>query len=81
MINAHKVIDYLMKHFDQEDMQIVLLLSQGALVMKKCQQAAMKNGLAKISGFDDDLQQKLEKIDAYLSDVIDEELEERNDRL
>lgn len=25
--------------------------------------------------------QKLEKIDAYLSDVIDEELEERNDRL
>lgn len=74
MIDAHKVVDYLKDHFNQSDTEIVLLLSQGILLMKDCQQAMMKNGYASIPGFDDDLLQKIEDIDAYISDVIEEEL-------
>ncbi len=74
MIDAHKVVDYLKEHFNQSDAQIVLLLSQGVLLMKDCQQAMMKTGYANIPGFDDDLLQDIDKIDAYISDVIEEEL-------
>ena len=74
MIDAHKVVDYLKEHFNQSDAEIVLLLSQGTLIMKDIQKQMMKKGVADIPGFDDDLLQKIEKIDAYLSDVIEEEL-------
>ncbi len=74
MIDAHKVVDYLKEHFNQSDTEIVLLLSQGTLIMKDIQKQMMKKGVADIPGFDDDLLQKIEKIDAYLSDVIEEEL-------
>lgn len=77
MIDAHKVVDYLKDHFNQSDDQIVLLLSQGALIMKDCQQAILKTGYA-ITGFDDDLLRIIDKISDYLSDVIEEEL---NDEL
>lgn len=74
MIDAHKVVDYLKDHFNQSDTEIVLLLSQGTLLMKDCQQAMMKTGVANIPGFDDDLLQKIEEINAYISDLIEEEL-------
>ena len=56
MIDAHKVVDYLKKHFNQSDTQIVLLLSQGVLLMKDCLQATMKTGNANIPGFDEELE-------------------------
>lgn len=74
MIDAHVVVDYLKEHFNQSDAEIVLLLSQGTLIMYNIQKQMMKKGVANIPGFDDYLIQKLEKIDAYLSDVIEEEL-------
>ncbi len=74
MIDAHKVVDYLKEHFNQSDVAIVLLLAQGTLIMKNIHKQMMKKGVADIPGFDDDLLQKIEKIDAYLSDVIEEEL-------
>ena len=77
MIDAHKVVDYLMEHFNQDDMHIVLLLSQGTLAMKKCYEKFMKNGGANIFSFDNDQLQNIEKIDDYLSDVIEEELHDR----
>ena len=81
MIDAHKVVDYLKKHFKQSDVQIVLLLSQGTLLMKDCQQAMMKVGAVNIPGFEDALLQEIDQINDYLSDVIDEELEGMHDRL
>ena len=77
MIDAHGVVDYLKEHFNQSDAQIVLLLSQGVLLMKDCQQAMMQTGYVNIPGFDDDLLQIIDKIDAYISDVIEEELHDR----
>ena len=77
MIDAHEVVDYLKEHFNQSDTQIVLLLSQGVLLMKKRQQRMMNAGYVDIPGFDDYLLLKLEKMDAYLSDVIEEELHDR----
>ena len=73
MIDAHKVVDYLKEHFNQSDAQIVLLLSQGVLLMKECKETKMKVGYANIFGFANDLLQKIDKIDAYISDVIEEE--------
>lgn len=70
MIDAHKVVDYLKEHFNQSDAQIVLLLSQGVLLMMDYQQAMMKTGYANIPGFD---KIDFDKIDAYISDVIEEE--------
>lgn len=76
MIDAHKVVDYLKGHFNQSDTQIVLLLSQGVLLMKDSQQAMMKTGVANIPGFDDILLNVIDNIDAYLSDILEEELHE-----
>ena len=77
MIDAHKVVDYLKDHFNQTDEQIVLLLSQGVLLMKDCQKAMMKTGVANIPGFDDSLLQEINEIDAYIADIIEEELYDR----
>lgn len=77
MIDAHEVVDYLKDHFNEDDMQIVLLLSQGVLVMKKRQRRMMNAGFAYIPAFDDSWLLKLEKMEAYLSDVIEEELHDR----
>ena len=71
MTDAHKVIDYIKGHFDQSDLEIVILLSQGVLIMKDIQRQMIKKGVAK---FDQHLILKLEEMDAYLSDVIEEEL-------
>lgn len=77
MIDAHKVVDYLKNHFNQTDEQIVLLLSQGVLLMKDCHKAMMATGVANIPGFDDDLLQEIDEIDAYIADIIEEELHDR----
>lgn len=74
MIDAHKVVDYLKDHFNQTDIEIVLLLSQGVIIMKDIQKQMMKTGIANISGFDDDLLQKIEEIDAYITDLLEEDL-------
>ena len=74
MIDAHKVVDYLKNHFNQTDEQIVLFLSQGVLLMKNIHQATMKTEVAYIPGFDENLMQEIDEIDAYISDVIEEEL-------
>lgn len=74
MIDAHKVVDYLKMHFNQDDKQIVLLLSQGVLMMKDIQLAMMKTGNANIPGFDDVMVDVLKNMDAYLSDILEEEL-------
>ena len=81
MIDAHKVVDYLKKHFNQSDTQIVLLLSQGILLMKDCHHAMMETGNANIPGFDDVLFDVLDNMNDYISDIIDEELEGMHDRL
>ena len=73
MIDAHEVVDYLKDHFNQSDDQIVLILSQGALLMQDCQQAIVKTGYA-IPVFDDNLLHTIDKICDYLSDVIEGEL-------
>lgn len=73
MIDVHKVVDYLKKHFNQSDTQIVLLLSQGVLMMD-IQQAMMKTGKVNIPGFDDVPVDVLDNMDAYLSDILEEEL-------
>lgn len=76
MIDAHDIVDYLKEHFHITDTQIVLLLAQGILLMRECHEAMIKTGVADIPHFDHYLLQQLEKIDAYLSDVIEEELHE-----
>ena len=76
MIDAHDVVDYLKEHFHITDTQMVLLLAQGTLLMMDCLAAMIKTGVADISHFDHYLLQQLEKIDAYLSDVIEEKLHE-----
>lgn len=76
MIDAHKVVDYIKKHFNQDDTQIVLILSQGVLMMKNIQEAMMNKGNANIPGFDDVLFDVLDNMDAYLSDILEEELHE-----
>lgn len=77
MIDAHEVVDHLKDCFNQTDEQIVLLLSQGVLLMKDCQKAMMATGVANIPGFDDNLLQEINDIDAYIADVIEEELHDR----
>lgn len=74
MIDAHKVVDYLKKHFNQDDKQIVLILSQGVLMMKDIQQTMMAKRIANIQGFDDVMFDVLDNMDAYLSDILEEEL-------
>ena len=76
MIDAHKVVDYIKKHFNQDDTQIVLILSQGVLMMKNIQEAMRNKGNANIPGFDDVLFDVLDNMDAYLSDILEEELHE-----
>lgn len=73
-MDAHKVVDYIKEHFNQSDATIIVLLAQGAAAMKLIHQQMMEVGIAGIPGFDDDLLQRLEKIDAYLSDLVEEEL-------
>ena len=77
MIDAHEVVDHLKDHFNQTDEQIVLLLSQGVLLMKNCQTAMMATGVANIPGFDDNLLKEIDEMDAYIADVIEEELHDR----
>lgn len=74
MIDAHKVVDYIKEHFNQDDTQIVLILSQGVLMMKDIQLAMMKNREANIQGFDDVFVDVLDSMDAYLSDILEEEM-------
>lgn len=73
MIDAHEVVDHLKEAFNQTDIEIVLLLSQGTLIMKDIQRQMIKKGFANIPGFDENLILKLEEIDVYLSNVIEEE--------
>lgn len=73
MIDAHKVVDYLKDHFNQSDVQIVLLLSQGALLMRDCHRVLMKTGFDDMAGFDAHLMHEIEGIAAYLDDAIEEE--------
>ena len=73
MIDAHEVVDYLKDNFNQSDMEIVILLAQGTLAMKVIQRQMMKKGVADIPGFDENLMQKLEEMDVYLSDVMMED--------
>lgn len=74
MIDAHKVVDYLKQHFNQSDTQIVLILCQGVLVMKHIQLATIKNRRCNIPVFDDFMVDMLDNMDAYLSDILEEEL-------
>ena len=69
--SSQMLVDEVLHTREEKDAQVQVLLAK--IDQLECD-LFMKEGYADIPGFDDHLMQNLEKMDSYLSDVMEEEL-------
>lgn len=67
-----EVIKYLKEHFNQEDIQIILLLAEGAGLMRDLHKMYIKKGIRFTKEFDEYYQKKLDEMVVYLDKVMED---------